>query len=244
MVALLRFGRPVVQLRDRKARLRGVGGQALLLRRQFGDGDVLQRAAAARSATRPRAGSARSSARRARRCGGAKPSKRAGSSRCALASCGVVRAGIDAGRLGLAAGPSSRPRRGPAIRAPAARPARRRRGAGGRRRGQRLGVGVGRQPGQRAVTRSRRCCSSRSPSSANATPSPASSACGRARRRLSSLRLLELGDVRPLRLRAAARIFGRRVGEGLAARGQHVAETRPGCRATRPGSSPRNCRSR
>src|ERR1700761_3674890 len=43
MVALLRFGRPVIQLRDREAGLCGVGGQALLLRLQSGDGDLLQR---------------------------------------------------------------------------------------------------------------------------------------------------------------------------------------------------------
>src|SRR5476649_2173539 len=43
MVALLRLGGAVVQLRDRVAGLRGVGGQALLLRHQLDDGDLLQR---------------------------------------------------------------------------------------------------------------------------------------------------------------------------------------------------------
>src|SRR4051812_46785906 len=45
MAALfLRLGRAVVQLRDRVASLCGVGSQALLLRLQFGDGDLPQRA--------------------------------------------------------------------------------------------------------------------------------------------------------------------------------------------------------
>src|ERR1700748_1726645 len=43
MVALLRLGRPVVELRDREAGLRGVGSETLLLRLQSGDGDLLQR---------------------------------------------------------------------------------------------------------------------------------------------------------------------------------------------------------
>src|SRR5471032_3100988 len=44
MVALLRLGRAVVELRDREAGLRGVAGEAFLLRHQLGHRDDLQRA--------------------------------------------------------------------------------------------------------------------------------------------------------------------------------------------------------
>ena len=80
----------VVELRDREARLRRVGREALLLARRARRRRAPAPPAAARGSARPRAASAPRMRWSARRCAAAKRSKRAGSSCCACAERGVA----------------------------------------------------------------------------------------------------------------------------------------------------------